>query len=416
VTTYIHDNRPKIHYNNVLIDYHAIFSGYLFNLTAINIMNNKIQNTTVYNLSHFNYNIHSIKTNYYVSINKEDTNKCINLNNLEYDTIDAIHSKLPKILIISAYLENDLHADIICPGNIVESSINCQNSKFIGIVSHIELDDQNKYKIIIIPSYVIAQYLLNIQNKNVTNIWCDINENNVVTKVYKNSKSNIKVGDIINKVNDQLVIKGLVYIKKLNIYVPLQTYLWYHQYDKKYKYIYYLNITRNCIKSNISYDYITINDILAINFNHNVSFTEYYFKQKSNLYKIKLQNISYELIDYLVDKNIVIGNDYIDTIFENPFDVKIDSIIITEIINKNEESNLCKNEFDNYNLLSILMIDQLELIKLNLYQFKSSNSKNIIDFKNLYNKIKKRFEIETIKFKIINDSNEIYNNLNIIVT
>lgn len=419
-TSDISDNNYKIFYNDIEISYDECYKQYMFNLIIFKI--NIIPNVYYYTINNYNGNVIYRKKNCgFIQTNKQLIE--IPLSKFEYKLTDAKHPKLPKLLMLtikfnticSATNESGMtnYLDIINPGNAVYKILN-DNIVLLGIVSHIDLQEEDDYfEIIIIPTYTIIKMIKYIKENTLNNIWYNIQDGIIIEKYNNNNFQQLMIGDIINKINEKYVKNGLINIPILNYNVPLQTYIWYNQYVNKHL-DFKIQIDRNSVMINVIYPYKDINTIMPIYFSHNNDSLINEIKYFNN-YKITLQNMSFELIDYLTENDILISNKFMDIIFENPFNHKINNVIITNIML--EEDNVKENGIDikipfligiaNGLLRTPIQIDILQIIPLesqNYYQ-------TIIDMRSMYHKLKTRSSINNLKIKIINNDIDIYNNI-----
>jgi hypothetical protein len=312
------------------------FSNFLFNL-SIFLIRKEIVNKPFKN---FAYKLNN-NDNQFCFINTLDKPIEIELSKLKYNLIDGKHPKLFKICIIS------IDIDIKHIENIfIGASVYSKQKKLYGIVSHIEQND-DKYYIIVIPSYTINKFLTNIKNNVLCNIWLDIDDKGCITKIYDNDIiDKLDINDKISKINNKKVDGSLIYDETINLDIPVQTYLWYNQYNNK-KEIFKIEVERKNKKIVVDYEYKSIDNIMMIDFNHN--------KKK----------LSFELIDYLVDNDIYIQNSYMEQVFREPFNKKINSSISTFVFDDKDIYDLnslliCKMELTSGKNKDITFIDLVE--------------------------------------------------------
>ncbi len=356
ITTYVPNAKLSENFSitygpaNQQLEISNIINQYMFNLTAFEIKNFK-ENPII-----FKYSPNIITTNI-ISNRKSDSAYILLENNLNdsielplnlfsYDFIKNKHPKLPNLLIIKISLKNDIDIDInisdIYPGNAVIRKYQNKN-RLLGIISNIELTEDG-CNIILIPSYTILSFLRFIKSNKLTNLWFDIN-NNIITNIYKNSlpflinKNNIEIGDQLLTIDDKVIMNGCIFDEITNILIPIHTYVWYNQYFSKgnikntsmtEKESYSLLIKKKDQSIvTVNYPYINVDNILTIGFNH--------IPEAFNLLdrSFIFQYISFELIDYLLDKSIFLEGDLINKLFDIPFDEKYNNIIISKFDPKN---------------------------------------------------------------------------------
>ena len=336
ITTYIPnyiENKTTIFDNNnqqiICLEY---FSNFLFNLSIFLIREKETPNKP---FKKFAYKLNN-NDNQFCFINTLDKPIEIESSKLKYDLIDAKHPKLFKICIIS------IDIDIKHIENIyIGASVYSKQKNLYGIVSHIEQND-DKCNIIVIPSYTINNILKNIKNNVLCNIWLDIDEKGCITKIYDNDIiDKLNINDKISKINNKKVDGSLIYDETINLNIPIQTYLWYDQYNKK-KEIFKIEVERKNKKIFVDYEYKSIDEIMMIDFNHN--------KDRTNL--------SFELIDYLVDNDIYIKNSYMEQVFREPFNKKINNSISLSFLIKN----------DKYDLNSLLISESKDVTFIDLVE------------------------------------------------
>jgi len=181
---------------------------------------------------------------------------------------------------------------------------------------------------IVIPSIAIKRLLDGINTEfKYSNFYCDYKiYNNTVSsgiKIINTLYDSIKKNHLILDINNSMIINGKIKYSKINEWVPIEVYMWYEWlpstnisltiYNKGFK---------NTIKN---LPFINFKDMLNIPFrNTNVS--------------SKIMQLSYELIDYFYDKNVILSSDKIDKYLENPFNkIKLEIDVTEDLISKKYE-------------------------------------------------------------------------------
>jgi hypothetical protein len=120
-----------------------------------------------------------------------------------------------------------------------------------------------------------------------------------------------------------MIINGKIKYNKINEWVPIEVYMWYEWLPStNISLTIYNKGFQNTIKN---LPFINFKDMLNIPFrNTNVS--------------SKIMQLSYELIDYFYDKNVILSSDKIDKYLENPFNkIKLEIDVTEDLISKNYE-------------------------------------------------------------------------------
>lgn len=422
-TTYLPNGENcKIFYNDNEIIFTECFKQYLFNINIYKVDN-------IFNMKHFHIkncigNIKPTKnnTNAYIQTSTELIK--IPLIKLNYELNDAKHPSLPKIIVLSIKIDDTIglksnYINIIHPGNTIYRIFN-NKLILLGIVSHL-INNDTEIEIIIIPSYTLIQTIKLIKNNKLNNIWNKIEDGKIISNYNNFNYKKIMIGDTITKLNNNDVINGEINIKSLNINVPIQTYIWYNQYENKQSKFFItiertINIcridqTNQYISLTVEYPYKDIDTIMPLYFNHNIETFSNKIKhpKEFNEYDVTYQNLSFELIDYLTENDIYIKNNFINIIFNDPFNHKINSVIITNI-------NFMKSNYDF--LINIINNKQQTSFNIDLLQMSYVNKKYNYDtltkLNSIYNKFKNKSNTYNINLNIINDNKKIFENMNII--
>jgi hypothetical protein len=321
VTTYLPTDEVCINCDDINFNINKIYRNFLLNLSIFELSDKNITGINVYGNNNFYLKL-DFNNKKCIKILNETCNVDISSCELTYELFNQFDF-LPSTLLIKINVDDCTGIDKGCA--VVK--FNNKRNQLLGVVSHIETDYTDKYVVYIIPLYVILRSIKNINNCKLTNLWLNIDENNMVTNInttYK-SYSAINVGDTIDKINNEDVKNGKIYAKEINMYLPVQTYLWYNQCTKKST---KFNVLINQ-KNSQSIDCKTIDDVLAINFDHDRVYSNYAIEINGNAYNIEVQGLSYELLDFMISKDIYIDNNMTYMMFEQPYGKKIKNLIVT---------------------------------------------------------------------------------------
>jgi len=193
-------------------------------------------------------------------------NNIINIDNtrIEFDNI-ANREVFPFVWIRGDIDDNG--ENILYGTSIIQINQLTNEEKFIGIVYNITDSIIN-----IIP---VAGILNVLKNKPLNNIFIDYDIYNnkllikqIYSKLLKNNKTKLMIGDIILSINDKSVdINGMIDDDVLGIKLPIQTYLIYTEVKTKLS----INIIRNNLELNLKITTELLYDILG--FEHNINTT-----------------------------------------------------------------------------------------------------------------------------------------------
>jgi hypothetical protein len=178
---------------------------------------------------------------------------------------------------------------------------------------------------IVIPSIAIKRLLDGINTDfKYSNFYCDYNiYNNTVSsgiKIINTFYDTIKPSTIILDINNSMIINGKIKYSKINEWVPIEVYMWYEWlpntninltvYTKGYK------------NTQKSLPFINFKDMLNIPFRN--------INPES-----KIMKLSYELMQYFYDKNVILSSDKIDEYLSNPFKkIKLEVDVKEDLIAK----------------------------------------------------------------------------------
>lgn len=406
ITSYLPTVHVNIYYENIPLAVNEMYNNFLFNITVIELVNDDINNSEFlgrYKLSSVVYKLKSVC----YKLNKKNNNPLfltkngpinISWDQINYDFYSKIDF-LPEQLIISVCISKNKVNGLMIGNELIK--IYNTYKYLLGIVSEIELIDDNNVKIRILPSYVINLFLKAIKNNtikikqnNIGNLWLNINDDGIITDIYsnkllKNKNFNICEGNKIIKVNNHNVLNGKIYVSLLGLNVPIKTYMWYFQLEKKNNDFININIIN--YNKTIKLYLHNLNNVLTVDFYHEHMF---YDKTINDKY-VNIQKMSFELIDYLASNNIYIENKLVYYLFEKPFNEKINNMIVSN-----------HNLFEDYTLLDSL-IRYTEDKQLNIYEIQMFYNNKNININDLYKFDKKRSLNKPIIMKIINDDDVI---------
>lgn len=395
VTTYLPTNDIKISSNDINFNVSGLYSNFLFNLSIFKI-DDKIITNNVYGNRNFCLKLNKSNKNNNMFILNETKDVNITSCELKYELYQKFDF-IPETLIIKTYVEDHTGIDSGC----AVIKIDKKNTHLIGIVSHIEFDSEtDKYIIYIIPCYTIIKAIKNFNYDKLSNLWLDINENNVVTNIKSTYKcySSINVGDTINKIDNCDIINGKIHVKTINMNIPVSTYLWYNQHIKKANTFSVLINDKNILEI----EYKTVDDILTVNFQHNKSHYEYNIDINKTNYFINLQCLSYELMDYMISKDVYIDNETVFNMFENPYRSKIKNLLVTNH-NIFREVTIVEALNENSNTNDTLPI-KLKLLDL-VVDVENTNINQLWQFNYFLMEYKKKYHKNEVNIKLINENN-----------
>jgi hypothetical protein len=246
-----------------------------------------------YTINDLRYKIPNEKYNDYIFNNNEE----IKINHIDYYFKNLINDFLPPM----AYLK--VQSDLPTTGSIL---YNKSNNTIYGIL-YCTLDHH-----IVIPSIAIRRLLEGISIKFVySNFYCDYKLANnaiasgiqIVSNFYNNKQINnskkFNTNNIIVDLNDMMILNGKIKYSKINEWVPIEVYLWYEWFP------YNNMILKQINKKEIILPFINFKNYLNIP-----------LRSSSNN---KIIELSYELIEYFYEKNMIISNDKIDKHIMNPY-------------------------------------------------------------------------------------------------
>ena len=183
---------------------------------------------------------------------------------------------------------------------------------------------------IIIPSVAIKRLLDGI-NKGfkLTNLFIDykLSEKNNSIIVLKSKYSSIKVNTNISHIDNNMILNGKIKYNKINEWVPIESYLWYEWLPGNS-----LLISKKKKNISVSLPFIDYNIMCKIP----------YISVNESSKNIKL---SFELLEYFYNKNIILSNKKMDQKLLDPYEnnditLEIDDSIITSKYEEPTEINI----------------------------------------------------------------------------
>jgi len=248
-------------------------------------------NDISYNLSNLKYKIpKSVFSDYYLS-NHDTPNK---IKHIDYHFYNFLSPYLPP----QAYLLVQSESTYI--GSIL---YNNSSNNIYGIL----FDTKDNH--IVIPSIAIKRLFDCLETGfKYSNFFADYKLiNNPITsgiKIIKSYYKNILTDDVIVDINNLMILNGKINYLKINEWVPIEVYLWYEWLPS-------MKIDVKCYKNSIYYHkyipFIDFNNMLKIPFTNN--------KKES-----KVMRLTFDLLEYLYEKNIILKNDLVDKYLSEPYE------------------------------------------------------------------------------------------------
>jgi len=341
---YVLNYIPGITSNSIIIDNSVkfkisdIYSQHCLNLTIIKT-NEKYNPKSNNNIIYENNMIFKIKDINNVVINGLVLSKT----GLCYDVSEQIHPKLPGLITMKLKYENNYKKQI---DNSIFSGIPvfCTSNKLIGIVDSCDIYENI---ITIIPIFVLKSLICVIKNKHLKNIWIDnILDPNINMKKYKiKAINNIKVDE-----------KGYIYKYIINEHIPYQSLLWYipDSYKNSIRISIDIDNEPDVSEQITKYKPLSIDEIGCINYYHKCDAIQ--------INKQIYQQLSVELINFLIKNSIILNHESINIIFGIFFDQKINSVFDTSkiIFNNNDDKLIDIDILTIYDGNKIININDLK--------------------------------------------------------
>jgi len=256
-----------------------------------------------YTLNDLRYKIPNDKYTDFKFYNNEE----ININHIDYYFKNMLFDNLPPM----AYLK--VQSSMPNTGSVL---YNVSTKTIYGIV-YCSLDDH-----IIIPSIAIKRLFDGIEyGFQYSTLYADyelINKSyESCIKIVNSQYNNLKVNDRIIDINNMMIINGKIKYSKINEWVPIEVYLWYEWLPNNN-----LVLTKyGKNKRDIILPFINFKDILNIPI----------IERNTNRNK----KISYELLEYFYEHNLIISTPEINEYILNPYKknnliIEINDILIIQ--------------------------------------------------------------------------------------
>lgn len=237
-------------------------------------------------------------------------------------------TELVKINHIDYYFKN-LSSDYLPP----MAYLKCQSeSAFVGSVLF-NNSTNSIYGIlfttyddhIVIPSIAIKRLLDGINTDfKYSNFFCDYKiYNNTVSsgvKIVNTFYETIKKDTIVLDINNSMIINGKIKYNKINEWVPIESYMWYEWLPNTNMNLTIYNKGYQNIQKNLPF--INFKDMLNIPFRNTTTTS-------------KIMQLSYGLMQYFYDRNVILSSDKIDDYLSNPFNkIKLEIDVNEDLISK----------------------------------------------------------------------------------
>jgi len=230
--------------------------------------------------------------------NKED--RLININHIDYIFKNEYHDMLPPF----AYLE--CQSETTYDGAIL---FNVLNKSIYGIVKNTISQTHTLDTQLIIPSLAIKRILDGLlSNFKYSNLFCEyeLYSSKLVESGIKINNSqyiNIVPSEVITQIQDLKIINGNINYSKIDECVPIEVYMWYEWLPTTFMQI---NTYYKGTFSTKNIQFIDYKDILKIPISIENENT-------------KIKRLTFRLMEYFMNKNIIINNESIENAMMNPF-------------------------------------------------------------------------------------------------
>jgi len=248
-----------------------------------------------YTINDLKYKIPSNKFNDYYFRNND---KLISIEHIDYyfTNLDALN--LPPL----AYLK--CQSDPTFIGSVL---FNLSNQSIYGIL--LTTTDHH----IVIPSISIKRLLDGINTGfQYSNFLCDYKLfNNLIQngiKIINSQYSNLHKNDVVLDINNNMIIRGNIRYPKINEWVPIEVYMWYEWLPNS---TIKLNMYNNI---ELLLPFINYNKIMAI-----PNYTNNYIDKLNST--TKLIQISFQLLKYFYNNNVILRNNVLDEYLLNPYNL-----------------------------------------------------------------------------------------------
>ena len=246
-----------------------------------------------YTINDLKYKIPSAKFNDYYFKNND---KLISIEHIDYyfANLDALN--LPPL----AYLK--CQSDPTFIGSVL---FNLSNQSIYGILQ--TTTDHH----IVIPAISIKRLLDGINTGfQYSNFFCDYKlYNNLIQngiKIVSSQYSNLHKNDIVLDINNNMIIRGNIRYPRINEWVPIEVYMWYEWLPNT---TIRLNMHNN---SELLLPFINYNKIM-----HIPTYTNNYIETSDST--TKLIQISFQLLKYFYNNNVILRNNVLDEYLLNPY-------------------------------------------------------------------------------------------------
>ena len=174
---------------------------------------------------------------------------------------------------------------------------------------------------IVIPSVAIRRLFDGINTDfKYSNFFADYKTiNNVITsgiKMVKTYYYDIKKDEVVVDINNLMILNGKINYQKINEWVPIEVYLWYEWLPG-------MNMKLNCYNKGKYYE----KSLPFIDFSERLNIPMTNYKKDS-----KIMKLSYDILEYLYEKNIILKNDLVDKYLSEPYEKNIITIDFNEEI------------------------------------------------------------------------------------
>jgi len=251
----------------------------------------------------FSYTINDLK--YKIPANKfndyyfKNNDKLISVEHIDYyfANLDALN--LPAL----AYLK--CQADPTFIGSVL---FNLSNQSIYGILQ--TTTDHH----IVIPSVTIKRLLDGINTGfQYSNFYCDYKLYNSLIqngiKIIKSEYPNLHKNDVVLDINNNMIIRGNIRYPKINEWVPIEVYMWYEWLPNiSIK----LKLYKNGDYHGLSLPFINYSKIMII-----PTYANNYIERADSTTKVI--QITFQLIKYFINNNIILRNNLLDEYLLNPY-------------------------------------------------------------------------------------------------
>jgi len=280
-------------------------------------------NGIFYTLEDFKYTIPKDKFDDFKFVNNIEK-KLIDITHIDYIFENFNNQMLPPFAYLQCQTESFYHGEIL---------VNVINKSIYGIV-----DSRPFNTAIVIPSITIKRLFNGLStNFEYTNFYCnyELYESvlNSGIKIINSEYDNIRTDEVISKIEHIIPHKPIInlimhhindnifiHYDKINEYVPIEVYMWYEWLPTTVISLetYYMGSFGKKYMKFIDYKHI-----LNIPISNEIDYTQ-----------SKVKRLTYRLIEYFTEKNIILDNQYIKDLMDSPYkQTKIYLDINNDLIN-----------------------------------------------------------------------------------